>query len=147
MPTLSIAERTCLHQRQEPVIAHPRVLIADPDEALLEAYAEYFDSQFWDLKTAMSGLDCVAKLRSFKPDVLVLEPELPWGGGSGVLTQLREDADLASVLVIVVTTGRESDELSLVSHFMLDALLLKPVNVETLVKRIHTLMAVTRVPR
>ena len=37
-----------------------------------------------------SGLECVARLRERVPDVLVLEPQLPWGGGEGVLAIMGE---------------------------------------------------------
>ena len=39
----------------------------------------------FELETAVSGLECVARLREAVPDVLVLEPHMPWGGGDGVL--------------------------------------------------------------
>ena len=42
------------------------------------------------MTAALSGLECAARLRECVPDVLVLEPQLPWGGGEGVLAMMGE---------------------------------------------------------
>ncbi len=38
-----------------------------------------------------SGLDCLRLVREKGPRVLILDHELPWGDGAGVLACLRED--------------------------------------------------------
>ena len=67
-----------------------RVLMADPDESLQPVYREPLLQEGFELATAASGLECVARLRERVPDVLVLEPQLPWGGGEGVLAMMGE---------------------------------------------------------
>ena len=57
-----------------------RVLIADPDESLMAEYREHSREGF-EIVTVPNGLECVDRLREQVPDVLVLEPQLPWGGG------------------------------------------------------------------
>ena len=59
--------------------------MADPDPSLPAVYREPLLREGCELRTAVNGLDCVAQLRECVPDVLVLEPQLPWGGGDGVL--------------------------------------------------------------
>jgi CheY-like chemotaxis protein len=69
-----------------------RVLIADPDSSLALLYAEVLERSGYEVKLTTSGLDCLARLRSFRPDVLVLDPNLPWGGGDGVLALMQEES-------------------------------------------------------
>ncbi len=66
-----------------------RVLFADHDELLLDTYATFFRKLSWETAVATSGLQCIEQLRTFRPDVLVLEPELPSGGGAGVLAEMH----------------------------------------------------------
>ena len=61
-----------------------RVLIADPDKLLLAAYSQHLTQRGASVSTARTGLECLEKLMQSVPDVLVLEPELLWGGGDGV---------------------------------------------------------------
>jgi len=49
-------------------------------------------------------------MREFRPDVLILEHKLPWGGGDGVLARLREDPHFAMTPVILI--GEETGEIT-----------------------------------
>jgi DNA-binding response OmpR family regulator len=84
-----------------------RILLADADEHLLDCYREFLSRNGFEVAVATSGLDCVAKLRSFGPDILVLEPDLPWGQGEGVLALMREEVDTPAVPVLVLSARRE----------------------------------------
>src|SRR5437763_421687 len=87
-----------------------RVLLADRDPALLTDYrAALLAAGACVVEVAASGLDCLARLRDFRPDLLVLDPGLPWGGGRGVLAVLREEDGLSRVPVILLSAapGRE----------------------------------------
>jgi DNA-binding response OmpR family regulator len=84
-----------------------RVLIAEPDLALARLYGEALEKDGFEVTTAGNGLDCLARLREFQPDILVLEPDLPWGSGEGVLALLAEDVTLRPAVVVVL--GRALD--------------------------------------
>lgn len=64
--------------------------MADPDESLPLTYREPLSRKGFELVTAVSGLECVARLRECVPKVLVPEPQSPWGGGDGVLAMMSE---------------------------------------------------------
>ena len=81
------------------------VLIADSDEYLLDNYREYLEQHGFEVTTVTTGLECVERLRDCAPDVLVLEPSIPWGWGDGVLAMMHEDPDIPLVPVIVLTYG------------------------------------------
>jgi DNA-binding NtrC family response regulator len=83
-----------------------RVLIADSDVSLLESYCEHLSRIGFDVVTARNGLECVARLRAFDCDVLVIEMDIPWGGGIGVLDLLRSGRELQRVPTIIVTAHR-----------------------------------------
>ena len=48
-------------------------------------YREPLLREGFELATASSGLEGLDLLRQRAPDVLVFDPQLPWGGGDGVL--------------------------------------------------------------
>ncbi len=62
-----------------------RVLIAEPDEALLQAFHDYLSEEGFELNTATTGNECAEKLADFAPDVLVLEHDLPDGWSDRLL--------------------------------------------------------------
>ena len=114
-------------------------MIADPDESLMAEYREYSREGF-EIVTARNGLECVDRLREQAPDVLVLEPQLPWGGGDGVLAMMHDVLDLATVPVMILTSCSDLMVLDNISCFPISAFQPKPLLPAQLVRRLHTLL-------
>jgi DNA-binding response OmpR family regulator len=117
-----------------------RVLIADPDESLLALYRDFLTRAGFEVATATDGLDCMAKLRSFAPNVLVLEPAQLWGGGDGVLARMREEADVSPAKVLVLSTRGNLDRLDRGSVLSISDYQIKPVSPALLAERIRCLL-------
>jgi DNA-binding response OmpR family regulator len=79
----------------------PILLIADGDVELCDLFQGFLSRQGYDVETASDGLDCLEKLRRVRPAALVLERDLRWGGGDGVLAWLREENTGSRVAVVL----------------------------------------------
>ncbi len=119
---------------------HNRVLIADKDESLLETYREFLLRDGFDVVTAADGLDCVAKLRAFTPDVLVLEPQLPWGTGEGVVAMMYEEADVPLIPIMVLSGSEEPEGHYGVGVFPVSAYHVKPLSPHLLAQSLRRLL-------
>ena len=84
-----------------------RVLLADPDEELLNSYAHCLTEAGFQVRVSTDALSCIEQLKEFDPDLMVLEPMIPWGQGEGILSYMREEADVPLVPVIVLTCGTD----------------------------------------
>jgi carbon storage regulator CsrA len=118
-----------------------RVLIADTDEYLMETYRERLGRDGFDVVTATGGVECIERLRECVPDVLVLEPSIPWGGGDGVLAEMHEELDLPSVPVIILTFGRDRGLLYRLAPFQADDYQVKPLSAQKLAGRIRAIVS------
>jgi CheY-like chemotaxis protein/sRNA-binding carbon storage regulator CsrA len=123
----------------EDALVSLRVLIADPDEYLLDNYRGYLEQHGFEVATAKTGMECVERLREWSPDVLVLEPSIPWGSGDGVLAMMHEETDIPLVPVIVLTYGRDRSVLYQLAPFKIDDYQTKPLRPTRLIERIRTL--------
>jgi DNA-binding response OmpR family regulator len=83
----------------------PTVLLAEGDAELCDMYRNFLCGRGYHVETAADGLDCLEKLRRALPAVLVLDHELCWGGGDGVLAWLREESPTPEVPVILTATA------------------------------------------
>lgn len=81
------------------------VLIADQDFDLARLYCRFLADHGLTAEAASSGLECLGIVRQRSPQVLVLDHELPWGDGEGVLACLREDG---LSLPVILTTWKTS---------------------------------------
>jgi len=109
-----------------------RLMVADADESILERCENYSSLNGIALQIAKGGIECLDALRRSPPDVLVLDMDLPWGGGDGVLTVMREDDLLASIPVVLL--DRNSDSGVGPGRFPANVVgrLIKPLDVDTL---------------
>jgi carbon storage regulator CsrA len=117
-----------------------RILIADQDEFLLASCREALGRHGATVDTATTGLGCLEKLRESLPDVLVLEPELLWGGGEGVLALIHEQPELRPLFVILLTRGQNRSLLYRLSPFRVDDYQVKPLTAKRLTERICKLL-------
>ena len=117
-----------------------RVLVADPDASLAAVYRGPLAREGFELVAAASGVECVARLSERVPDVLVIEPQMPWGGGEGVLAIMGESPDLAMVPVMILTSCRDPHVLQSVARFPISDYQVKPLAPDSLVERIRSFL-------
>jgi CheY-like chemotaxis protein len=82
----------------------PTVLIAEADRDLRDDCVQFLDGLGFEIDTAADGLECLSKLRRLLPDILILDLELLWGGGNGVVGLLRKDTQLLRKRVVLSST-------------------------------------------
>ncbi len=124
-----------------------RILLTDKDEALLSSYREHLLRDGFDVITATDGLDCVAKLRNFRPDVLVLEPDLHWGSGEDVLAMMYEERDVPLVPVMVLAERPGPRGRCGVGIFPVNAYHVKPLPPAVLAQSLQQLLRRKDLPR
>ncbi len=90
----------------------PSVLVADADPELCDLYRRFFSHRGWQVRTSGGGLECLAQLSEFSPQLLILDVALPWGGADGLLAVMRDHCGLARIPVILTSTGVFPEELS-----------------------------------
>jgi len=88
------------------------VVVAEANEELAETVCSYLRARECEVHVARSGVECLERLRQFSPQVLVLDLELLWGGGSGVLACLRESNNGYCPAVVLTTTPRNEQHLT-----------------------------------
>jgi CheY-like chemotaxis protein len=86
-----------------------RVLIADADVGWLDRCELGLGENGFIVDTVQDALACLGRLLSGPfPDVLVLDLDLPWGGGDGVLDWLREEQRSVLSRCVIIATGKAS---------------------------------------
>jgi two-component system cell cycle response regulator DivK len=116
-------------------------MLAMANKPLLSAYCKLLACDGFEVTTATDGLWCMSLLRSFTPDVLVIDPALPWGGGDGVVAWIREDRALAQVPVLAFPT-QAIPLRQLTPPLRADLYLARPPSAEVLARTLRWLVEV-----
>lgn len=87
------------------------VLIVEDDELNLKFFDALLSSEGYRTRTARTGAAALASARDERPDLVLLDIELPEGSGLDVAGAMKRDAGLAGVPVVAVTAhAMEGDE-------------------------------------
>ena len=122
---------------------HRKILLADPDQKLLETYAVGLSAAGFEVRTAHDAITCVELMKAFDPDLLVLEPMIPWGQGEGIMSFMREEADVPLVPVIVLTAGTDLLEDYQLPRFPVLERHQKPLSTSALLASVRRLARIT----
>jgi DNA-binding response OmpR family regulator len=83
-----------------PMTALGRILIVDDEQPVLDILSEYFAGQGYAVQTASSGVEALAAVARERPDLVLLDVNMPKMNGVEVLRRLRTiDGDLAVIMV------------------------------------------------
>jgi len=89
-----------MDKRTENKKTPPKVLIVDDEPSSLELLEVYLAERGYDVSCAVDGGECVRKLASFKPQVLVLDIRLPDADGLDILKRLKEEKNAPHIIII-----------------------------------------------
>jgi CheY-like chemotaxis protein/anti-sigma regulatory factor (Ser/Thr protein kinase) len=79
------------------------LLLAEDNPATQQAYSAYLSALGYAIHTAASGAETIAQARRLRPDLIVMDVQLPGMDGLEAMRFLRADPALASVPIIAVT--------------------------------------------
>ncbi len=117
------------------------LLIAEGDAELCELYDMTLSEHGFAVETASDGLECLAKLRRMAPTVLILDRELRWGGGDGVLDWLREERGTSAIPVVLTTASHHGPDGTDAMKPPVVNLLPKPFALTALLETVRTAVA------
>ncbi len=84
-------------------MAIPTILLADDDQPLVQLLKENLELEGYHVLTGLDGQVAVNLAMTQKPDLIVLDINMPITNGFDVLTYLRKTPETASIPIIFIT--------------------------------------------
>jgi CheY-like chemotaxis protein len=119
-----------------------RILIADdnqPNRELLEAMLADLDCE---IAVAVDGQDTLQKVKTFQPDLILLDVMMPRLSGFEVCQKLKSDPATTKIMILMVTALNEQGDIERGVKVGTNDFLSKPVNKYELLKRVETMLLV-----
>ncbi len=92
----------------------PLVLIIDDEPAFLEIFSVKLTTAGFRVETAVNGPEGIGKAKALKPDLVLLDMQMPGMTGADVLSKLKEDPETTALKVVFLTNlGDPQPELQL----------------------------------
>jgi len=92
-----------------PAKTAPKILIVEDNEDLSNLAELSFSAAGFSVETAKDGMDGIVKTLKFKPEVVLLDLMMPQVNGFEVLTSIRNNASVDTLIVINSSLDDEKD--------------------------------------
>ncbi len=126
---------------EDPVSPGGRLIVADDSEVNLRTIGDYLRHRGYDVTVARTGREAIDRALESRPDVVVMDIQMPEMDGLAAIRALRADSALCGVPVVALTAlAMPGDE----EHCLragANAYLAKPVRLRDLVTTIERLRA------
>lgn len=106
-----------------------KVLIVEDNELNMKLFHDLLDSQGYETLQTREGLQALALAREHRPDLILMDIQLPEISGLEVTKWLKEDEDLAHIPVVAVTAFAMKGDEERIREGGCEAYISKPISV------------------
>ena len=113
-----------------------RILIVDDQPELVDTIRRRLEYFNWDVITASNGQEGLRNAESKKPDLILLDIDMPVMNGHEMLRHLRTNSTLKKIPVIMCTASDNLQDITQASSKNICDYVTKPFNCAELVEKI-----------
>ena len=113
-----------------------RILVVDDEADLVSTIQCYLEWRHCKVSTASNGREGLEKATSEKPDLILLDTNMPVMNGHQMLDCLRKNPDLKDIPVIMVTALCDSNDIATASSYNIADYITKPFDFTDLMEKI-----------
>jgi two-component system, cell cycle response regulator DivK len=110
-------------------MATKKVLIVEDNELNMKLFHDLLDAQGYETLMTGEGLAALSLAREHRPDLILMDIQLPEVSGLEVTKWLKEDDDLAHIPVVAVTAFAMKGDEERIMEVGCEAYISKPISV------------------
>lgn len=129
-------------QRQETSSEKKNILAVDDSGILLRSVKSMLENRY-DVAVATSGKMAIKQAKKKKPDLILLDYEMPEWDGKRTLEEIRADEELKDIPVVFLTAIAEKSYITAVLGLRPSSYLLKPIEQDKLIDTIEKVLTGT----
>jgi chemosensory pili system protein ChpA (sensor histidine kinase/response regulator) len=119
----------------------PVIMVVDDSITVRKVTTRLLERNDYDVLTAKDGVDALTQLQEHRPDVMLLDVEMPRMDGFELATNVRNDDELKDIPIIMITSRTASKHRQRAMDIGVNAYMGKPYNESDLLKNIENLIS------
>ena len=115
-----------------------KVLIVEDNELNMKLFHDLLDSQGYETLQTREGLQALALARQYRPDLILMDIQLPEISGLEVTKWLKDDEELNHIPVVAVTAFAMKGDEERIRQGGCEAYISKPISVPRFIETIKS---------
>jgi len=117
-----------------------KVLIVDDEPDIVETLSFMLQARNFDVVTASDGFEALSKVKSERPDLVLLDIMMPGMDGYDVCVKLKTDKETKNIPVVMLTARGENEAVIRAHKAGANDYIVKPFSLPTLVSKLNKLL-------
>ena len=105
------------------------ILIVEDNELNLKLFRDLITANGYETIETKDGLEAVSITRSMRPDLILMDIQLPEISGLDVTRKIKSESDIASIPIIAVTAFAMKDDEEKILRAGCEAYISKPITI------------------
>jgi DNA-binding response OmpR family regulator len=118
----------------------PHILVVEDDPDIADLLRHYLERAAYDVHVVGHGSDALPRVRSQRPDLVILDRMLPGMDGLEICRHLRADESTSDLPIIMVTARAEETDRIVGLELGADDYITKPFSAKEVVARVNALL-------
>ena len=114
-----------------------RVLIVEDNELNMKLFSDLLDAHGYETAQTREGLKAIEMARSFRPDLILMDIQLPEVSGLEVTKWIKDDAELKDIPIVAVTAFAMKGDEKRIREGGCEAYISKPITVASFLQTIR----------
>jgi two-component system cell cycle response regulator DivK len=121
-----------------------KILVVEDNELNLKLFCDLLRAHGFEAEPVRDGREAVARARAFRPDLVVMDIQMPHISGLELIEQLKSDADLRATPIMAVTAYAAKGDEERIREAGAEGYVSKPISVVRFVEAVRALLAAPR---
>jgi len=120
------------------------ILIVDDSETNLVLLEAILEDDGFNVKTAFSAKEAEKVLKSFTPQLILLDLLMPNENGFDLLRKLKANNDLRVIPTIIVTAFANKENKIIANDMGAEDVIEKPINIPDFLERVYKVLSINK---
>ena len=116
-----------------------RVLVVEDNELNRKLFCDLLRAHGYAAEPVRDGREAVARARALRPDLIVMDIQMPHVTGYELIAELKGDAELATIPIMAVTAYAGRDDEERVRAAGAEAYVSKPISLARFIQAVAAL--------
>ena len=120
----------------------PRVLVVDDEKPISTLLAQMFEQEGYEVANAFDGIDCMNKMATFRPDVVIMDIMMPKLDGVDTTRLIRRNRSYSDTIVVALSAMSDDETRQRMKDAGANLFMRKPFVIAKLLARVSRMLEI-----